>query len=142
MKKFEYKIEHFLIKETDSWLHSGSIERTFNYLGAEGWELVKVGDKVAFFKREITPEVEMERIHEQALRENERRERSKIEAMNNEEYFDHRYANASDTEKAYLLIEQYPQLKGNSKVYQAIAQLKNEEITFDEFEAKIDELIQ
>ena len=147
MKRFEYKIKHFFLSKTDKWLDSHTIERTFNNLGMEGWELVKVDDKVAFFKREITGarlealEAELEAKLEaklEAEHENKEAEEKVYDEIRKSTLMTNQM---SDVERAYYLVENTSRLQHSSEVYGYIAKLKHEEITFDEFMEKMDEMM-
>ena len=94
-----------------------------NELGEQGWELIKVDDEKYFFKREVSDALAAERKAERKAREEE-----KMTQM-------------TDVEKAYYLVENTPELQHSSVVYGYIAKVKQNEMTFEEFKVKVDELL-
>ena len=155
MDKFEYAIidaekHYFYCNENSEIVYFKGlfstnwdvIRNTVNFLdelGTKGWDLVGIREDKYYLKRRITDEMLKERIEKEgAERKAKEAEQKARKAKALEEA---RTAQMTDVEKAYYLVENTPELQHSTQVYSYIAKLKQEEMTFDEFNVKVDELL-
>lgn len=127
MKKFEYKVEYNLFTDKNSFWSTDRIEKYLNSLGEYGWELIRIEDKVFYFKREISEEDIKRAEHEE-----------RIQRMEKEEH--ERYKNG-DFEKAEELynkvIAKNPKLKGMQGFNVLLEPVKKGEISYEVYEERV-----
>ena len=127
MKKFEYKVEYNLFKDKNSFWSTDRIERYLNGLGESGWELIRIEDKVFYFKREIS---------EEELKREEHKE--KVQKIENKEYERYKEGNFEKAEELHhKMIAKYPKLKGTPGFDVLLESVEKREISYEVYEERV-----